>query len=63
MIDNYIDENVLTILDKRRPRVSAEIYTVNDSEQLLLDIRRHDAQYPPLEIKTAGAFGKDVLIA
>ena len=52
LIDNYIDESVLTILDKRRAGVRAEIYTRNVSEQVLLDLRRHDAQYPPLQVKT-----------
>jgi len=50
LIDNYIDESVLTLLDKRRSGVSAEIYTHTPNEQLQLDIQRHDSQYTPIPI-------------
>ena len=45
LIDNYIDDTVLTLLDKRTPGVSAEIYTMQISKQLALDIAKHDTQY------------------
>ena len=51
MIDNYIDETVLTILDKRATDVTATIYTSNVSKQLQLDVVKHNAQYPPINIK------------
>jgi len=51
LIDNYIDENVLTMLDKRAKDVSATIYTKDISKQLNLDIAKHDAQYPKIEVK------------
>ena len=41
LIDNYIDDSVLTLLDKRKLNVSATIYTQKISEQLKLDIKRH----------------------
>ena len=50
LIDNYIDESVLTLLDKRNDDVSAEIYTQQASPQLQLDIQRHDSQYAPIPI-------------
>ncbi|MBO4711875.1 virulence RhuM family protein [bacterium] len=50
LIDNYIDESVLTLLDKRRSGVSAEIYTHQPNAQLQLDIQRHDRQYMPIPI-------------
>ncbi len=50
LIDNYIDESVLTLLDKRRAGVTAEIYTNHVSQQLQLDIQRHDSQYPPIPV-------------
>ena len=50
LIDNYIDESVLTLLDKRRSGVSAEIYTHQLNAQLQLDIQRHDSQYMPIPI-------------
>lgn len=50
LIDNYVDESVLTLLDKREDTVSAIIYTQQISRQLRLDIDRHNSQYPPIEI-------------
>ena len=52
LIDNYIDDTVLTILDKRGARVKAVIYTGKVSKQLQLDIDKHNAQYPQIDIKT-----------
>ena len=50
LIDNYIDETVLTLIDKRTAEVQATIYTQQISRQLQLDIDRHNAQYPPIEV-------------
>ena len=52
LIDNYIDDTVLTILSKRTPRVEATIYTGKVSKQLQLDIDKHNAQYPPITVRT-----------
>jgi len=38
LIDNYIDESVLTLLSKRSKSVNAIIYTTKISKQLQLDI-------------------------
>ena len=51
LIDNYIDDSVLTLLDKRKLNVSATIYTQKISEQLKLDIKRHNEQYPEISVK------------
>jgi len=51
LIDNYIDENTLTLLSKRAANISAIIYTANISKQLTLDLQQHNAQYPKIEIK------------
>lgn len=51
LIDNYVDETVLTLLDKREANVSATIYTQHISQQLQLDLARHNAQYSPIEVK------------
>ena len=50
LIDNYVDETVLTLLDKREDTVSAIINTQQISRQLRLDVDRHNSQYPPIEI-------------
>lgn len=51
LIDNYVDETVLTLLDKRESGVTATIYTQHFSQQLQFDIARHNAQYPPIDVK------------
>lgn len=48
LIDNYIDETTLTMLDKRSEGVSATIYTHSIGDKLQLDIDRHNAQYQPI---------------
>lgn len=50
LIDNYVDETVLTLLDKRQQGVSATIYTASISSQLQLDISRHNFQYAPITV-------------
>ena len=51
LIDNYVDETVLTMLDKRETGVDATIYTFKISNQFKLDIAKHDAQYPAIPVK------------
>ena len=50
LIDNYIDDSVLTILSKRADKVTATIYTKKPTAQLQLDIQKHNAQYPPISV-------------
>lgn len=50
LVDNYVDDTVLTLLDKRKDGVSATIYTQNISQQLRLDIARHNAQYAIIDV-------------
>ena len=50
LIDNYVDETVLTLLDKRGENVSATIYTQQVSRQFRLDVDCHNSQYPPIEV-------------
>ena len=50
VIDNYVDASVLTLLSKRKQEVSAEIYTYKMSEQFSLDLEKHNAQYPTVEV-------------
>jgi hypothetical protein len=51
LLDNYVDDTVLTLLGKRNPNVIATIYTKTISNQLRLDIQRYNNQYPPIEVK------------
>lgn len=50
LLDNYIDDTVLTLLDKRKKIVEAEIYTQKITPQLSLDIEKHNAQYRPITV-------------
>lgn len=50
LIDNYVDDSVLTMLDKRAAGVAAIIYTQKIPKQLALDISKHDAQYPAIPV-------------
>ena len=51
LFDNYVDDTVLTMLDKRKAKVSATIYTQKVKEQLSLDLEKHNAQYQPIDVK------------
>lgn len=50
LIDNYVDDTVLTLLNKRNSNVAAYIYTDRISRNLQLDIDRHNAQYSPIMV-------------
>ena len=50
LIDNYVDESVLVMLSKRASGVTAEIRTGKLSEQLKLDIQKHNSQYDPVSV-------------
>jgi hypothetical protein len=52
LIDNYVDETVLTVLAKRPKKVNATIYTKIISKQLQLDINKHNSQYPTIAVKS-----------
>jgi len=52
LIDNYVDESVLLLLSKRNTNVEATIYTANVSAQLKLDLKKFNAQYLEVQVKT-----------
>lgn len=52
LIDNYVDDSVLTLLSKRKSGVDAVIYTKTISKQLALDLKKHNQQYLPIKIET-----------
>ena len=51
LIDNYVDESVLTLLSKRNLEVTASIYTSVISKQFKLDLDRFNSQYSPIDVK------------
>ena len=50
LIDNYVDETVLTLFGKN-PNVQVIIYTHTITKQLKLDLKKYNAQYGNMEIK------------
>lgn len=54
LIDNFIDDDVLTILSKKHSGVKVFILTKTISKQLELDIEKFNEQYPTLKIKQFG---------
>ena len=51
LLDNYVDDTVLTLLGKRSDNVTATIYTKSISNQLRLDVQRYNSQYPRIEVE------------
>ena len=47
-----MDESVLLLMSKRNSNVEATIYTANVSAQFKLDLKKFNAQYPNVEVKT-----------
>jgi len=52
LIDNYIDESVLTMLGKKSKNVKVTLLTKNISKQLNLDVAKFNQQYQNMEVKT-----------
>ena len=50
LIDNYLDESVLTLLSKRAKNVTAKIFTKTITEQFKLDLKKFNEQYPMVEV-------------
>ncbi len=48
LIDNFVDERVLTMLDKRNEGVEATVYT-RYNEQVKLDFDKHNKQYTAID--------------
>ncbi|MBI3032791.1 ORF6N domain-containing protein [Candidatus Woesearchaeota archaeon] len=51
LIDNYLDDTVLTMLNKRNKLVQVTIFTKEISKQFSLDLMKYNSQYPPIEVK------------
>jgi len=50
LIDNFIDDSVLTLFNKRKRDVEVKIFTKDVSKQLKLDLKKYNLQYPPIDI-------------
>lgn len=51
LIDNYVDETVLTLLSKHKKGIKTTIFTKKITKQFALDINKHNQQYEPIEVK------------
>ena len=51
LLDNYVDDTVLTLLGKRKDTATAKIFTKTISNQLRLDVLRYNSQYPQIEVE------------
>jgi phage regulator Rha-like protein len=51
LIDNYIDDTVLTLFLKRNKGISLTIFTKNISKQMALDVQKFNTQYEPVNIR------------
>jgi len=51
LIDNYIDDTVLTHFTKRKESVSLTLITKNISKQFILDVKKYKEQYPNVQLK------------
>jgi hypothetical protein len=62
LIDNYLDETVLTMLSQRGKGVSATIYTDSISPSFQLALTKHTAQYAKIDVKEVQYFHDRFLI-
>lgn len=51
LIDNFVDDTVLTLFAKRKSGVYLKILTKTISKQLVLDMKKFNEQFPPAEIQ------------
>jgi hypothetical protein len=51
VIDNYVDDTVLTLFSKRKKDVAVTIFTKTISKQLQLDLEKYNSQYPEITIQ------------
>lgn len=51
IIDNYLDDSVLTHLTKRKKNIRVTLLTNKTSKPLAQDVKKCNEQYPPIEIK------------
>ena len=51
LIDNYVDDTVLSLFSKKNKKVSCTIFTKTISKQLKLDAEKFNKQYPTLKLK------------
>jgi hypothetical protein len=51
LIDNFVDDSILTLFSKRDKDVDVVIFTKEITKQLTLDLKKYNSQYPRIDIK------------
>jgi len=51
LIDNFIDDTVLSLFTKRNKDIKVTIYCKKITREMLLDLKKFNLQYSPIEIK------------
>lgn len=51
LIDNFVDDTVLPLFNKRAKNVDVVILTKTVSSDLLIDVKKYNQQFPKLEVK------------
>ncbi|MFH0752042.1 MAG: ORF6N domain-containing protein [archaeon] len=51
LVDNYVDDSILILFNKRKKNVTVTIFTKEISKQLSLDLKKYNSQYSPIVIK------------
>ncbi len=62
LIDNYVDESVLTMMSEKQDGVRVEIYTKEVSSAFRLAVQNFNMQYKDLELHTTSVFHDRFLI-
>lgn len=51
LVDNFIDDTVLTLFVKCKPNVKVIIFCKKITSEISLDVKKFNSQYPPLEVR------------
>ena len=62
IIDNYIDDSILKMLQKKNKNVEAIILTVQNNNVTKLDVQKFNKQYPTLKIAYTNKFHDRFLV-
>ena len=57
LVDNYVDETTLLMMQKRNKGVSVTIYTYNKSKIFELDLQKYNKQYADVPIEILPSYG------
>ena len=62
IIDNYIDDSILEMLQKKKQNVEVIILTIQNNKLTKLDIQKFNKQYPTLKIAYTNKFHDRIIV-